>query len=375
MKQNTIAKILSQATIIVALTFVFLLILNWIPKLRTSWLDAETMLKEELQFSDLYFNFHKHLEIPSYNGRYVYLLDIHKAQNRKEIAEIINHLADAQPYLVAMDVYFGETAMPDSVENQQLIKSLQRLPNLIYVMSYNPSEDLYNHSFFASELDPLYATEALSNFLPQSPTRTWKANMLIGGDTVPTFAAVIAQKMGAVISDTGQEWLIDYSIDDSGVCRMEDPIDYSVFHNHVVIIGDARDPKDTHQIPTSILSKESRCGVIVHKQILETILSNHWMRPISPVWRWIIIFIFLWITLLGEMVISLWLEKRTKWTQNKVLHTYRLFITLIVVFISYCLFWKTGWYINMLEPIFAVAMLWFGKWGLEKYNNIKFRKA
>ena len=376
MKRNTIIKILLQTTVVVSITFVFLLILSWIPKLKTSWLDAETMLKENLQFSDLYFNFHKHLECPSCNGRQAYLLDIHEAKNREEISVILNRIADVQPYLVAMDVFFGETAMPDTVENQKLVKSLQRFSNLIYVMKFDSREGAYDHSFFTPELNPLYATETLCNFLPQSPIRSWKANMVIGEDTVPTFAAVVAQMMGAKILDTEQEWLIDYSIEDTIVYQAKDPhLNYNIFRDNVVILGDARDSKDTHQIPTGLLSRTSICGVSIHKQIIQTILSNHWIRPICSVWKWVIIFVFLWITLFGEKVISFWLEKRTQWTQKQVTHAYRLLLTLLVVFFSYCLFWWTGWYIDMFEPIFAVAMLWFGKWVFEKYGSIKFRRA
>ena len=358
-----------QTTILVSITFVFLLVLSVLPTLKTDWLDAEKMLREHVQFSDLYFRFHSHRDI-SGEEPHVIIVDISHYQSREELTCLFNQLADAQPFMVAMDVIFGNTAIPDTVVNNRLVESIRRLPNLVLATEMCGSDEALElrHSFFIHELQ---ATEALAN-LPKSIIRTWKASEQIGDSLYPTFAAVIAQKMGMFISEGKREWLIDYSIQDTVVLRPHlHPLNPDFLRNQVIIVGDLEDLRDTRIVPLTFHADTRTTGVRVHKQIVQTIRAQRWFKRVPKVWEWIITYIFLWLIMFTETVLTPKIEKRTKWTQKRIKNINKFSILCLLVLVCYCLFWWTSWYLNPIDTILAIAMIWFGQWAVDLYKNRK----
>ena len=61
----------------------------------------------------------------------------------------------------------------------------------------------------------------------------------------------------------------------------------------IVIVGDMQDLRDTRVVPTTFRTNMRTSGVMVHKQITQTIMTQQWFRTVSVVWNWIIAFFIL----------------------------------------------------------------------------------
>ena len=338
-----------RATAIAAATVAALLLLGRC--LNTDWLEAEKLVAEQIQFSDLFFSWHKHNNLPE--GRNVYVLDISNFQNHKEQAVFFEQLAEAKPYMVALDIiYVQET---DSAVDRHLVEAISKLPNLVLEKEYRLKTG-YQRSFFADG-SQLEALSNLSSFI----IRDWKSFDIIDGDTIPTLAAVIAQKMGADIPKNNCGGLIDYSICDTNYLEIDKTTSFNwgMLENEVVIVGDLKDLRDTRNVPFAYHPSMRTSGVMVHKQIVQTIIAQNWIRPISAVWNWIIIFIILWIFVFTDSVIPTTIHQ-SKAIQNTLINLIKTFTLLLLIFIAYIVFWKAHYSINVWGAILAPIALWMG---------------
>ena len=120
--------------------------------LNTEWMGAENIVSEHIQFSDLYFRLHAHTDPPTYDGRGVYVLDIHQYQSREELADLFEKLAEAKPYLVALDIIFSSHSDTDTSADQSLTEAVQKLPNLIIARAVQDEKLI--QSFFDYDLLP-----------------------------------------------------------------------------------------------------------------------------------------------------------------------------------------------------------------------------
>ncbi|MBR1717167.1 MAG: CHASE2 domain-containing protein [Paludibacteraceae bacterium] len=382
-----------HAAAIALATVVFLFGMDkLLPELNTKWIDIpRQILVEKLQFTDLYFYFHRRTDVPMQEGRQVVLLDIHDYQTRTEVASLLDSVAEAKPYIVALDVIFGEMSMPDTTVNNRLVSAVKRLPNLILAAEERPIGDTayrYERSFFAEEIE---ATEALVNFPPKI-LRKWSAKQFFLGDTFPTFAYVIAEKMGVKMPKDDAEWLIDYSIADTIIFHpQKQAFNWSFLRDQVVIIGDVSDLRDLKSIPLTYDVKTRVSGVQIHKQIVQTAIAQHWFKKVHDGWLWLITFIFLWLMFMcswlsTKIAPSLWRPTQAvyrkvfkkdeeglsyeKWEgmMTKALTTL-LFLTLLGF--GYLLFWGAERYFEMLVVLLAApAVLWSGKWIVSKIERI-----
>ena len=354
---RNIGKYALRATAIATATIAALLVLSW--KLNTEWLEAERTIAEQLQFSDIFFKWHSHTETPSFNGKTVHVIDINSYKNRKALASLFDSIADVQPYLVALDITWGKYAMPDAEEDSLLIAALNRLPNLILAeeaVCFN-SQWQFKHDSITKDVQ---GTRALVN-LPQRVVRKWKSEYSVNNDTIATFAAAIAKKMGVQLSKKQNEWMIDYSIEETPVM---DPSAWkksiNLLHNQIVIIGDVEDDRDAFVVPATFRHNMQAAGVLVHRQILQTILSGSWIREVSKTTNWIIAGIIIWLFLFCELFISnqlAWNESVKKAT----IYLTKIFILLLLILVAYILFWKGHLYINVWGAILVPAMIWAGK--------------
>lgn len=351
MKHNlsNIGKQALRATAIAAATVAALLLLS--RKLNTDWLEAEKLIAEHIQFSDLFFRWHAHKDAPPYDNRTIFVLDISQFKEREEQVELMNTLADAEPFMVALDVIYPPLAVADTAIDHRLIEAIRRLPNLILAIETRENDTL--RSFFA---DSIQAQEAICN-LPTSIIRTWKMR----SGTKPTFAAAIAQKMGIEQPEKEFEWLIDYSISDNSIIdSLPRPLNLEMLKNQIVIVGDLKDLRDSRVVPTTFRANMRTSGVMVHKQIIQTMMEQEWFHVVPIVWNWIIAFIILWLFLFFDYFISSQLGMSEP-AKKALVYLTKIFILLLLIFFAYLLFWGAHCYINIWWIILAPAALWMGE--------------
>lgn len=349
---RNIGKHALHATIIAVTTVVVLLSLSF--SLNTDWLEAEKLVAEQLQFSDLFFRWHSHNELPSINERNVYVLDISNLSDREEQAAFFEKLAQAKPYMVALDIVYSKNSDADSAVDRRLVEAINKLPNLVLAKEYRNGKG-YVRSFFADGS----RQEALSN-LSSYIIRDWEANDIIEQDTLPTFAAVIAQKMGAYVPNDSKKRLIDYSICDTNYIELDTThYDRTMFNNAVVIVGDLTDMRDTRVVPIAYHPSMRASGIMVHKQIVQTILAQNWIRPVSAFWNWIIVFVILWIFVFVDSLIPSSINKSSA-IQNAVINVIKTLTLLLLIFIAYIVFWKAHISVNVWGAILAPIALWMG---------------
>lgn len=363
-----------------------------LPNINTEWLNiTQQIFLESIQFSDLYFAFHRHTDVPSVEGGQVLLLDIHEYQTREEIAELLDSVAAAQPYMVALDVIFGETAMPDTIANQHVLEAVNKLPNLIYAFAAQETPEqtyTYNRSFFAGKIQ---GTEALAN-LPKTTLRRVAPIQVINRDTLPTFAYTILKELGISIPQNNIEWMIDYSIEDTVIMRpYKRQFNWNFLKNQIVIIGDTRDLTDMHKVPLSYRETFHMPGVQVHKQIVQTGIVQHWFQKVHDAWLWLITFVFLWcLKITGPLAEKLASKKwgtMQEWYKivfkndpegltperraNIARKLIKLLLIIVLLALGYFLFWCAGLYFEVLVVIVAApAILWVGEWLLNIMRKI-----
>lgn len=350
-------KSIQSATFYTAATIIFFLsFAQLMPRINTDWLDAEKLIVEHVQFSDLFFRFHAKNVCPSYNGRQVYVVDISGYREREQIAELFDSLSAAEPYMVALDVIFGDYAIQDTAANRRLTESVRRLPNLVLpqeIRAIDTDRQTILQSFFTEEVQ---AEEAIVN-LPSAIVRKWHSVEYVGEDTVLTFAAAVAQKMGVDVPLTKDEWLIDYSIRDTVVLRPAlHSFDFRFLHNQVVIVGDVQDLRDTHVVPFAYRTTMRMSGVLVHKQIVQTLLNPHWLRQANRVWEWVLIAIVLWLFIFLDERLSCVEEKEKKERFSVVVSFTKFIILCLVIGVTYLLFRCAHVYSNAWSAILAPAM-------------------
>lgn len=378
-------------TLVTCLTVAFLIGSKYILTIKTDWLDVtKQVLFESIQFSDLYFAFHRHTDVPFVENRQVLLLDIHEFQTREEVADLLDSVAAAQPYMVALDVIFGETAMPDTIANRHILEAVNKLPNLVYAFAAQETSEqtyTYNRSFFAGEIQ---GTEAYANF-PKTTQRYAAPTQVINRDTLLTFAYAILKKIGISAPEEDVEWMIDYSIEDTVMLRpYKRAFNWEFLRDQIVIIGDARDLKDMHRVPITYRTTAHMSGVQIHKQIVQTGIVQHWFQTVHNAWLWLITFVFIWLVkitnpkFLGERIMAyekcdtikkvftndsygLTLERKTKIASK----FFRFIFTIVLLALGFSLFWCAELYFEVLVVIVAApAILWVGEWLLNIMRKI-----
>lgn len=358
-----------------------------LPKMDTGWMEApKQVLLEEFRFTDLYLYFHRKAEIPTYEGRQVVLLDIHAYRSREEIAQLLDSIAAAEPYLVGLDVIFGERALSDPEADRHLTEAVRKSPKVIVASEQQAYEGGYRYvrSFFSEEIG---AEEGLVNF-PQGILRELSPTQVFDGDCFPSFAYRMISEMGISVPDEKTSWLIDYSIVDTTVLRPYiKPFNWSFLHDQIVVIGDALDMTDLKKTPFAYRVNTRMFGVQIHKQIIQTAMSGRWFKQMHAFWTWLIMGIFLWLWILAEpigaAIAGIWQprgkeaeELKKKWIST-VQKTCRFVLIVLLIMIGYILFWAFERYFEILKVmIIAPATLWIGRWliGVTVHGIQKIRK-
>lgn len=360
MKESTYLQITIKTTVISIITIAILLLFSVLPQVNTKWIDGGKMVREYVQFSDLFFRWHEPINAPYVDSSKVYVVDVNEYQTREELTNLFNAIADDQPYLVAMDLTYSSYAMMDSMANQRLIESIKRLPNLIVaeeVIDKGDSSQL-QHSFFVDAIKG-YGEEAIIS-LPFPIARKWQKEYIVNGDTIPSFAAAVAKKAGIDLPDSQEEYLINFSIHEPTSLKLPKRFEPGRLTNQIIIIGDVEDKRDFFIVPFTFNPNMRMAGVMIHGQITQTIMAQQWFSNISKTWMWIIALIYLWLYIGVGKCITKYLSTRPKWqwTERRAKNLWKLILTLFLIIVAYWVFWHMHRYIDVIVIILTPVMLW-----------------
>ena len=380
MNKISFLKLALKSTLIAATTVAILLLGSLLPTPKSTLLEGSKLILAHAQFSDLFFRWHPQTNTPYVDGRKTIVVDIN-AFDREDLPDLFDSIAKAQPYLVAMDVVYGQYAMTDSAIDKRLKESIKKLPRLILAEEVLTNTKPYQirRSFFAQEVD---AQGACVN-LPYSILRYWQKEyrdsieneQKIRKDTVlPTFAAAIAKELNIDIPDTRSSWMIDYSICETKPLDSQDlkHMNWNYLKDQIIIIGDVGDLRDTYVVPSSFNANMRMSGVMMHNQILQTIMAKRWFHKVSKVWLWIIIFIYLTLYLFGGKFITTYISEHEnwKWIERRAKNFYKLTLTCVLIMIAYVVFWCGHAYIDVMAVILTPIMLWLEKTFVSIYDTI-----
>lgn len=357
MKQSTYFQIAIKTTVISTITIAILLLFSLLPSVNMKWLDGGKLVLEYFHFSDLFFRWHAPIERPYIDSTKVYVVDVNR-YDREKLTDLFIDIADAQPRLVALDLTFDPYVMMDSMVNQRLVESIKRLPNLIIAEEENVIGDPLHHSFFADVLKD-YGEEAIVS-LPFPIARSWEKEFVVAEDTIPSFAAAIARRAGIDLPKSQNKYLINFSICEASVLDLPIKFNPELLRDQIIIVGDVKDKRDFFVVPFTFNPDMRMSGVMIHAQILQTIMAQQWFRKISKSWMWIIAFIYLWLYICGGKFITTFLSSRPKWkwAERRTKNLWKLLVTIILILCAYWIFWWTHRYIDVIAVILTPVMLW-----------------
>ncbi len=359
---NTWAKGSVRALITIAITAVLWILVKLIFSLNLSFFNPINDALDNYQLTDLYFNIHRssdHSDVQNAAGSDIVIIDINECRSRAEIAGLLNRIADAEPQLVALDVIFGNASSVSQAEDDSLLNSLRRLPNLVIAKNIIPKDDTTftaESSFFA---DQQFATEAVINF-EYGVVRHFTPLQIFGSDTLVSFTKCIADNIGIDFPNTTNDYLIDYTLPHGMILSSHEQWNDEYLKNKVILIGDLNDYRDQFVVPVTLKGETRQAGVSIHRQILATAAEKHLFRKV-PTWIEIpvsAILIFL------STMLSYFIKRRSKQNEKMsavaikwLLNLMQVGFIVLAIVVAYCLFWGSHWLFSVKYIIVGFALI------------------
>lgn len=221
------------------------------------------------------------------------LVDVSGIETRGELAALLNSIADAQPRALALDLIFAPLSMADSAQDHQLLRALERFPQLI--LASHCHTDLQGahreHSFFVDSLSNAVEGES---WLSGSVVRTFSP--IIKENNRPSFAYCIAEALHLNVTPTTEQQDICYL--PSSVFTWtpaKEQMNTSFLRDKVIIVGDSKDLRDYHNVPLLTNANGRMPGMMIHLASVLTMASKH---PINHMPAWLNILlqaVLLWV--------------------------------------------------------------------------------
>lgn len=331
---------------------------------------------ESYKLTDLYFSAHGNEKVPVYDGMSVVLVDVSSCKTRGEVADVIERINAAEPRLVALDIIFPEAVSSNDEEDRRLVEALDNVENLVLACELRPvsdSEYELKRSFFADMID---AEEGAVSF-PGKVVRSWCPMILAGGDTIPSLTKAIADKLSVPIPSTFDAQLIDYAIVDTMKLEADKEWSADFLKGQVVLVGDVEDLRDTYQVPVTLKTSVRKSGVLIHKQILHTCLSQSYFKKHDS---WLVNVISFLILLILVPFIDYANQNKSKYelkfeqclnrftvkdylTMMYFRHAsamLQISLMIVTVAVGYCVFWAWGYILDFSLLLSGAALLYVG---------------
>ena len=324
---RSILKVILRGGLVAFCAVIFALGASWVGN-KADILSPLKQALDSYKLSDFYFWAHKSSRRVSYNGTSVVTLDISGCHDRMEIAEVINKVNSANPRVVAIDIVFPDISKyVDKAANDSLVSALKRTRNLVLAREYRPLADgkySINPSFFENEVDATIGAATL----PIGIIRDWTPVWVLGNDTIPSLAKAIADVAGIPVSSATSSRIIDYSINDGMIIKANSIWDAECLEDQIVLIGDMDDLRDSHVIPLTLNRSIKQAGMIIHRQILQTIMQG---KERYTVPKWLVVLVT-YLTLWALFVIKEYYKNSGAILRRFLSKSHNRFIAYIIAF-------------------------------------------
>ena len=354
---------------------------------KVEWLSPWGKAIKSYNLTDFYFWAHNRKESISHNGVSVVTVDISSCHSRKEVAEVINRINSAQPLVVGLDVIFPQVTSMDQAENDSLVAACSRIKNLVLAREYRPVSGTghkIESSFFAKDIN---AREGAVS-LPAGTIREWSPLLVYGNDTIPSFTKVIAEIADIPMPSVTTPILIDYSICDTLTLRADQQWNPDYLEGQIVLVGDLKDLRDSHNIPISLNITTKEAGVNIHRKILHTAMHG---KPIYRVPKWLMMLISSLLLWVFAVVVAAYAHRWEKnsdgyiearklrgflrgWIYSHAFGLAQVTLIIFSVIGGYMLFWTIGVAFEIKFLLCGFALLYGGWRFVEKAPARRLRR-
>lgn len=290
--------------------------------------------------------------------------------DRLALSQLIKLVDEAKPKVVGLDLFFEDFRQTKA--DTLLKESLANCDNLVNAYYLNPSGDhIKNHDFFGD------LNEGYGNLFEKgsvSVIRNFAAFTKYEENKYPSFATQIVKiadekSYKQLAKRNHKKEIINYIgnfdsfITLEGQTMLEQSFNAKTIRDKIVLLGflgntleDQNSLEDFHFTPLnekiSGRAKPDMRGVLIHANILHTILQNDYVNKLSTVFTWLIAFI-VGLFMNRLMIKSYMLNYRWFHFFAKVSQLILMILTLFIVF------WLYGKCAIKFEslPIFAVVIL------------------
>lgn len=253
------------------------------------------------QMSDYYTAVWKSVNKKANDNDRFTIIDV-TGNSRKEIVDILSAIKEMNPRIIGLDVNFINSTEADSIVDSLLIHTLQSIPNLVLPVEYytNDNNNAFLYSIYHQYLyNKEYGVVSFPN--NRDILRTHCPFFHNGQDTLYSFAYIIAKKfsktsyqiryssdelinyttlrLGDEHAQSGDEYLNMNSRDSAFIA--------SQISNRIVLLGCTRDTEDQHLTPLGY----NLSGVMVHANIINSLIENKSINPGSQKLRYLLCFI------------------------------------------------------------------------------------
>ena len=330
---------------------------------KTSLMSPVAKALKNLSVTDIFFNI-ENSTMPADTCDIITIVDITELTQRSDIGKLLSEIGDMNPLCIGVDLIFqGEK---EDVEGNII---LEEAISSIYdkavfsekLTSYDNKGNEFTStvkSYFCEVIPTENAYTNITDNMEKSTIRELTISERMNGEIIKSFAAKIAEKVGADINNSNKNIIINYKPTKFNVISYKEiAAKRELIDGHIVLVGTMTEETDMHLSP---LGKTA--GIEIQAYSLLTILEHSDIYYL-PTWVNIVIGILLCLTF--EILLALgvvWTASRkpmlktflaeSKWMNRLVSMSFLGLVSIA----SFFVFEKYSIYIDM---VVVLAMLAF----------------
>ncbi len=330
---------------------------------KTSLMSPVAKALKNLSVTDIFFNI-ENSTMPADTCDIITIVDMTELTQRGDIGELLSKIGDMNPLCIGVDLIFqGEK---EDIEGNII---LEEAISSIYdkavfsekLTSYDNKTNEFTSavkSYFCEVIPTENAYTNITDNMEKSTIRELTISERMNGEIIKSFAAKIAEKVGADINNSNKNIIINYKPTKFNVISYKEiAAKRELIDGHIVLVGTMTEETDMHLSP---LGKTA--GIEIQAYSLLTILEHSDIYYL-PTWVNIVIGILLCLTF--EILLALgvvWTASRkpmlktflaeSKWMNRLVSMSFLGLVSIA----SFFVFEKYSIYIDM---VVVLAMLAF----------------
>lgn len=214
--------------------------------------------------------------------------------DRQDIAHLISIINSHNPKAIGIDVLFNFEYEGDEV----LIDAISNCSNLVLPLAIDEQENIAIESYFYKDFDNLHIGAInLDSYSKGQCVRTFRPSLYFDNETINSFGAEIASVVSpeaySNLKERGNECevifypSVDFNILNAADLFTDTNLYKEAIENKIILLGDLHNTGDYHRTPIS----QGIPGVIIHANIINTILSGSYIKSMSNWLSWFIAFV------------------------------------------------------------------------------------